>query len=281
MSGYLPAIGAAIPNTTPSSPDRRFIVLTLLLIIVALASFLPGEGSAPRLALAWLLATVFTTVGFLMIGPAGVGSLNLLHFFYPSSAFLSFSSPSLLIIVYALVALLTAALLYGVGGWVQLTVARNLELAAEYDFSLPGLGLALGSLLIGGFWLGPLTHLRLAPPVAQPAITPSRRDRLRRLPSDAELAAEQSESERNRALPALAGLGFGLLVLLVFLILYLVTALPSLRFAALIAAAWFAAQAISGLGALGESVARWRGWYWLPIAIVATAIYAALLTGIM
>ncbi len=281
LSSFLPAIGAGLPHAASAPPDRRFIVLTLLLIIVALASFIPGDRSAPRLALAWLLAAVLTALGFMLIGPAGVGSLNLLHIFYPSIAFLGFGSPLLLILVYALVALLMGALLYGMGGWVQLTVARNLGLAAEYDFSLPGLSMAVGRLLVGGFWLGPLTHLRLAPPVVEPMITPSRRDRLRRLPSDGELAAEQADVERNRALPALAGLGFGLLVVLVFLILYLVTALPSLRFAALIAAAWFAAQAISGLGALGESVARWRGWYWLPIAIIATAIYAALLTGIL
>lgn len=281
LSGYLPALGAALPNASPSTPDRRFIVFALLLLIVALASFLPGDRNAPRLALTWLFATLLTTLGFLLIGPAGVGSFNLMHFIYSSNAFLNFGSPLLLITVYTLIALLTAALLYGVGGWVQLTVARDLGLSAEYDFSLPGLGLALGSLLVGGFWLGPLTHLRVATPAVQADITPSRRDRLRRLPSDAELAAEQADAERRRALPALAGLGFGLLVALVFLVLYLVTALPSLRFAALIATAWFAAQAISGLGALGESVAHWRGWYWLPIALLATALYATLLTGIL
>jgi tetratricopeptide (TPR) repeat protein len=281
LSSYLPAIGAGLPNAAPTPPDRRFIVFALLLIIVALASFFPGSGGTLKLALAWLLATLLTALGFLLIGPAGVGSLNLLHLFYPSNAFLTFSSPLLLIVVYAAVALLTAALLYGVGGWVQQMVARRLGLNAAHDFSLPGLSLALGSVLVGGFFLGPLTHLRVIPPAPQSNITPSRRERLRRAPSDAELAAEQAAAERRLALPALAGLGFGLLIALLFLILYLISGLPILRFAALIAAAWFAAQAISGLGALGEDVVRWSGWYWLPLALLATALYSALLTGIL
>jgi len=281
LSSYLPALGAGLPSAASAPPDRRFIVFTLLLIIVVLASFFPGSGSTVKLALAWLLATLLTALGSLLIGPAGVGSLNLLHLFYPSASFLSFSSPLLLIIVYAAIALLTAALLYGAGGWVQQMVARRLGLSAAHDFSLPGLGLALGSLLVGGFLLGPLTHLRVAQPALQANVTPSRRERLRRVPSETELAAEQAAAERRLALPALAGLGFALLVALAFLILYLISGLPSLRFAALIAAAWFAAQAISGLGTLGEDVARWRGWYWLPIALVATALYAALLTGLL
>lgn len=282
MSSYLPSVGAAIPTGAGTPPDRRFIIFALLLIAMAAASFFPtGDRNTATLRFAWPLAAALTTVFFLIIGPAGISSFNLLRPFYESNSFLTIASPVLLLLIYLLVALLTSALLYGAGSWLQLQVARRVGLSAQHDLSLPGLGLSIASLVVGGFFFGPLLHLHTAQSVSDSEAVPSRRERIRRRPTPEELKTEQERDQLNLALPYLVGIGFALVVTIIFLIFHLVSGLPSLRFAAVIAAAYLASQVISGLGAFGEGVARWRNWLWLPLALVGAAIYALLLTSVL
>ncbi len=279
LSAYVPPLGA---NLAPRSalPDHRLLILAALLITMAVISFIPlGNRRTTLLRWAWLAGVIFATLFFTYADSSGVINISLLALFYPSGPFLNLGSPLALWLTYATIALLTVLLLYGFGTWLQLQVAKRLGLDVQHDTSLLSFGVSVAVSLISGIYFGPLLHLRTSePPREVASFTPSRRDRLRRSVA----ASPDARAEQRRLItPHLVGLGFGLAVALIFRLAYLFTGLPSLRYATLIAAALFASESVSGLGALGESVSRYNGWLWLTLVIIGAVLYGGLLTGLI
>jgi len=303
-AAYRLAVGNGLSNDSRAGLNPAYIAFALMLLLMLVSSLkLFGEDSGGGFGgPVWLYATAVTGVIIFLLGPGPAGSTapSLLGFLLSggqAAGFFTLQQAAFPLLVYLLTALLTAALLYGVGGWLQRWMAQGLGMVAHHHFNLLELIIALATSVVGGFFFGSLQQLSLTDPQvdedlqaqALPATTPSRRARAANQQSsltqpqrrDEQRVSLLAESSRRLALPHLLGLGFGFAVAALFLGLYLTTQLNPFRLASIIAAAYLVSNVVAASGASGERVAAWNRWLWLLLALAAAALYGSLLLGLL
>lgn len=302
-AGFRPLVGSGLTATPTQggglNPAYIAAALMLLLMFLFSLSFFRGSKERGIKGLVWVMAAALSGLLIFLLGPNPVGTTtpNLLSAITSGQAteLFSFTQPLYPLLVYLLTALLTAALVYGVGGLIQKRVAESMGLVAEHRFSPLQAGIGLATTVGAGFFFGSPQRLAISDPTLDQAVAaeqptvPSRRERVgNRRTASAEIAQleQQRQAEiradraRRQAWPGLVSLLFVFVVAAVFLALYLTTGLSAFRLATLVAAAYLAGNVISGFDTKGEHIWSWNALLWLGLALVAAALYGGLIFGL-